>query len=66
MALLLGELTRWLAPSVIHGAGVAVGPVCTGALVSLVFQGEGSRSCSRREHGAPSSCVCQEAGLTAK
>jgi hypothetical protein len=38
----------------------------TGSLVSLAFQGEDSRSCSWKEHGALSSCVCQEAGLIAK
>jgi hypothetical protein len=44
----------------------AVGPAYTGALVFLAFQGEGSRSCSRRERGALISCVCWEAGLTVK
>jgi hypothetical protein len=33
-------------------------PAYTGALVSLVFQGEGSRSCIKGEHGALSSSVC--------
>jgi hypothetical protein len=44
----------------------AKGPACTGVLVSLEFQGEGSRSCGREEHGALNSCVCWEVGLTAK
>jgi hypothetical protein len=30
------------------------------------FRVKGSWSCSRREHGAPSSCMSQEAGLTTK
>jgi hypothetical protein len=47
------------------GAAGAVGLACTGVLVSLAFQGEGSRSCSRGEGGVPSSFVCQE-GLTTK
>jgi hypothetical protein len=33
--------------------------------VSLVVQGEGSRSCSWRKHGDLRSCVCREAGLNA-
>jgi hypothetical protein len=44
----------------------AIGPAYTGALVSLVFQGEGSRLCIREECGAPSSYMCQAAGLTAE
>jgi hypothetical protein len=43
-----------------------VEPAYTGALVSLVFQGEGSRSCSLGKHVALSSCVCWEAGLNTK
>jgi hypothetical protein len=35
-------------------------------LLSLLFQGESSRLCSRGEHGSLSSCVCWVAGLTAK
>jgi hypothetical protein len=42
----------------------ALGPAYTRALASLAFQGEGSRSCSWEDHGALSSCVCWEAGLT--
>jgi hypothetical protein len=30
------------------------------------FRGKVAMLCSRGEHGAPSSCVCQEAGLTSK
>jgi hypothetical protein len=44
----------------------ALGPGYTAILVSLVFLGEGSRSCSRGKHGALSSCVYQKAGLTAE
>jgi hypothetical protein len=45
----------------------AVGDMCpayTGMPVSLAFQDESSRLCVRGEHGALSSCVCWEAGLT--
>jgi hypothetical protein len=35
-------------------------------LISLVFQGEGSRSYIRGEHGALSYCVCREVELTTK
>jgi hypothetical protein len=49
-----------------HGAAGAVGPAYTDSLVSLAFQSKGSRSCSREKHGAPSSSMCQETGLTAK
>jgi hypothetical protein len=54
----------WLLPSVTHGAAGALDPAYTGAPVSLVFQGEGSRLCCRREHGVLSSCVFQDKGLT--
>jgi hypothetical protein len=54
----------WFAPSVTRGAVGALGPAYIGAPVSLAFQGDGSRSYSRGEHGALSSCMCQEAGLT--
>jgi hypothetical protein len=37
----------WLAPSVTHGASGAMGPAYPGTLVSLAFQGESSRLCSR-------------------
>jgi hypothetical protein len=37
-----------------------------GAPVSPMLQGEGSSSHSKSENGAPSSSVCQKAGLTAK
>jgi hypothetical protein len=56
----------WLTPSVTHGAVGAISPTDTEVPVSLAFQGEGSRSCSSGEHVAPSSCVCQEAWLTAE
>jgi hypothetical protein len=41
-------------------------PTSTGVLVSLAFQSEGRRSCSRVEHGPLSFCVCLKAGLTTK
>jgi hypothetical protein len=41
-----------------------MGSAYIGAPVSLAFQGGGIRSCSGRGHGALSSCMCQEAGLT--
>jgi hypothetical protein len=52
--------------SVTCGAAGAEGPACTGVPVSLEFQGEVSRSCGRKEHGAWSSYVYQEIGLTTK
>jgi hypothetical protein len=54
----------WLAPSVTHGAVDAVCSAYIGVLVSLEFQGDGSRSCGRGDHGFLSSCVCWEAGFT--
>jgi hypothetical protein len=60
-----GNEACWLVPSVTHGAVGAMGPAYTGEPVSLVFLSEGSRSCSGREHEAPSSGVGQEAELTA-
>jgi hypothetical protein len=59
-----GNQACWLVPSVNCRAVGALGPAYTWVLISLVFQGKGSRLCSRGEHGALSSCVCQEAGLT--
>jgi hypothetical protein len=38
-----GNQACWLAPSVTHGAAGALGSAYTGMLVSLAFQGEGSR-----------------------
>jgi hypothetical protein len=61
-----GNQACWLAPSLTHGAAGALGPAYTGAPISLAFQSEVSRSCSRGEHGALSSCVCWETGLTTK
>jgi hypothetical protein len=55
-AAVMGEQSLW--------AAGALGPAYTGALISLVFQGEGSRSCSMGECGVQSFCVCREAGLT--
>jgi hypothetical protein len=43
-----------------------MGPAYIGALVSLMFQGEGSRLCMRGLCGALSSCVCLGMGLTTK
>jgi hypothetical protein len=51
-------------PPVTHGAVEAMGPTHTGVPISMVFQGKGSSSCNRGEHGALSCCVCQEVGLT--
>jgi hypothetical protein len=45
---LLGEQSLLARPSVTHGTKRAMGPAYTGALVSLTFQGEGSRSCIGR------------------
>jgi hypothetical protein len=61
----LGEPSLLAWPSVNRGAAGAMGPAYTETLVSLAFQGEGSRLCSNRERGAPSSCVCGEEDLTA-
>jgi hypothetical protein len=61
-----GDQACWLAPFVTHGTVGFLGQAYTGSPVSLVFQGEGSRLCTREERGAPSSCVCLEPGLTAK
>jgi hypothetical protein len=41
-----GNPVCWLVPSVTHGAAGVMNPAYTGAPDSLVFQGEGSRSCS--------------------
>jgi hypothetical protein len=43
-----------------------MGPAYPGVPVSRVFQGEGSRSCSKGEHGVMSSCVYWEIGVTTK
>jgi hypothetical protein len=61
-----GNQACWLVPSVTHGAAGALGPVYAGSPVSLTFLGAGRRLCSKEDCGALSSCVCQEAGLTAK
>jgi hypothetical protein len=41
-----------------------LGPAYMGALVSLAFHGEGSRSYIKGDNGSLSSCVCQEVGLS--
>jgi hypothetical protein len=51
---------------VTHGAVGALSPAYTGVPVSLTFQDKCSRSSSRGQCGAPSSCVCWEVGLTTK
>jgi hypothetical protein len=56
-----GNWACCFAPSVTCGAVGAMGPAYTGMLVSLAFQGEGSRSYIRGDHGALSSCVWWEA-----
>jgi hypothetical protein len=61
-----GNQACWLAPSITHRGSEAMDPAYTGVPVSLAFPGEGSRSYRREGCGAPSSCVCQEAGLTAE
>jgi hypothetical protein len=50
--------------SVTHGVAGTLGLAYTRVLVSLAFQGEGSRLYSDGEHGALSSCVFWEAGLS--
>jgi hypothetical protein len=52
-----------LEPSVTRGAMGAAGPVYPGAFVSLVFQGESTRSCIRRSASSKFLCV-PEALLT--
>jgi hypothetical protein len=64
VVLLMGEPSLLACAFCTHGIMAAVGPVCKGELVSLVFKGEGSRLCIRGEHGALSSRVCQVVELT--
>jgi hypothetical protein len=61
-----GNWACWLMPSVTHGAIGVIGLAYMLLLIPLAFQDEGSRSCIRQEHGAPSSWVCRASELTAK